>query len=408
MQHAPDPRLATLRGPVPAKAHNARTIAALTKNPACTRRAVIDAAGIDKEPLARRIGFEANFGQSRFALARGNTFEAMVKRDGCAELLRLLRTALDLDLDEATYTDLETVDGQIDQQARNATASAALGRSGESTDQVPALFDHPLLRFDVAGQPVYLEPDLVAFQHQGVFTVVEIKSFPVIDGQADGTAVAAAAIQSAVYVLALRQLLGRGDEAVSHEVVLVCPENFANRPVAVRLDVRKQLIVLRHQLARLARVETMVESLPDGLTLDLGLDPDGRPTRPAAELVEALGQLPARYCPDCLAHCDLSFFCRDEARGTTAALGTNVIESLGGVPTVAEALAVAGGNTDATSLDATSLDETSLDETEALLRTLARLYAETAPQRPPAHPHSPAQQSPPAHQRPDVPAGVGA
>ena len=37
--------------------------------------------------------------------------------------------------------------------------------------------------------------------------MVEIKSFSVIDGQADGEKVAAAAIQSAVYVMALRDLL---------------------------------------------------------------------------------------------------------------------------------------------------------------------------------------------------------
>src|SRR6266542_2655711 len=49
---------------------------------------------------------------------------------------------------------------------------------------VGALFDHPLLRLSVGGRDVYLEPDLIAFQWKGQFHVVEIKSFPVIDGQA--------------------------------------------------------------------------------------------------------------------------------------------------------------------------------------------------------------------------------
>ena len=49
-------RVESLRGPVPGKRHNARTIAALTGNPGCTRRAVLDAAGVDKPKLAEHIG----------------------------------------------------------------------------------------------------------------------------------------------------------------------------------------------------------------------------------------------------------------------------------------------------------------------------------------------------------------
>ena len=61
--------------------HNARTIAALTSNPGCARRAVMDAAGVDKERPARHVGFPAKFGQSRFAITRGNAFEAQVKAE---------------------------------------------------------------------------------------------------------------------------------------------------------------------------------------------------------------------------------------------------------------------------------------------------------------------------------------
>ena len=92
----------------------------------------------------------------------------------------------------ATWTDLG---GDEDRPERSRAALTASG-SG------PALFDHPLLGLDVAGQRVHLEPDLVAARLAGRFHVVEIKSFAVIDGQADPAKVSAAAIQSAVYVLA--------------------------------------------------------------------------------------------------------------------------------------------------------------------------------------------------------------
>ncbi|MGX6602062.1 hypothetical protein ACWKSP_08010 [Micromonosporaceae bacterium Da 78-11] len=335
-----------LRGPGPGKRHNARTIAALTGNPGCTRRAVLDAAGVDKPQLAQRIGFAGSFGQSRFALARGNAFEAMLKTDDCA----LLRETLGIEDPAVGYDDLGD-DADDTLGARHGRTRELLG-SGQA-----ALIDHPLLTLEVAGQTVYLEPDLIAFQHEGRLQVVEIKSFAVIDGQADSAKVAGAAVQAAVYVLALRRLLG--DEKVSHEVVLVCAENFSLQPVAVVLDVRKQLSTLRRQLSRLESVADLIDALPAAVSFDLAL--------PVEDLVASLAQVEARYAPECLSACELSVYCRHEATGTTAALGRPVREALGGVETVVAALALADGTR-----------EPAPDETEAaaLLRAALRLRTE--------------------------------
>jgi hypothetical protein len=341
-----DTRLDGIRGAVPARRHNARTIAALTANPGCARRAVLDAAGVDKARLASYVGFPARFGQSQFAITRGKAFEAQVKANGCAELLRLLREQLGLPIPEVSYDDLEVVGGNPSQQLRHARTRALLARAAASGQDAGTLFDHPLLRLDVGGRSVYLEPDLIAFQVRGRFHVVEVKSFAVVDGQADGDKVAAAATQSAVYVLALRDLLaelGFGPQTVAHEVVLVCPENFANRPTATLVDVRKQLTVLKRQLSRLARIDTLVELLPPGLTFDLHLDTAGVPGRPVPDLVTALHTVEARYAPECMASCEMAFFCRHEARGQTAALGRTIRDELGGVETVATALGLAAG-----------------------------------------------------------------
>src|SRR5439155_6828451 len=72
-------RLAELRGPdVPAKALDARALAALAANPGCKRRAILDGAGVNKAALASALGSPSAFGQSQFALTRGNAFEAKV------------------------------------------------------------------------------------------------------------------------------------------------------------------------------------------------------------------------------------------------------------------------------------------------------------------------------------------
>ena len=334
---------------MPAKRHNARTIAALTGNPGCDRRAVLDAAGADKVQIAERIGFPGGFGQSRFALARGNTFEAMLKADDCA-LLRSVLDAADL-----AYTDLgedtdDTVAARHDRTVRMLADARA------------ALIDHPMLTLRVAGQTVYLEPDLIALAHRGRLRVVEIKSFAIVDGQAESAKVSAAAVQAAVYVLALRDLLDRlglDPGLVDHEVVLVCPENFALRPVAVVLDVRRQLATLRRQLSRMASVETLIEALPAGLTFDPTLEPE--------DLIAALGRIDARYAPECLSACELSAFCRHESAGMTATLGRTVREALGGIESIDEVLALAHGEREPTEEQA---------EAAALLRSALRLRAE--------------------------------
>ncbi len=70
---------------MPAKALDARALAALAANPGCRRRAILDGAGVDKASLASALGSPSVFGQSQFALTRGNAFEARVKADGGAE-----------------------------------------------------------------------------------------------------------------------------------------------------------------------------------------------------------------------------------------------------------------------------------------------------------------------------------
>lgn len=175
-----------------------------------------------------------------------------------------------------------------------------------------------------------------------MFHVIEIKSFAIVDGQADPAKVAAAAVQSAVYVLALRDLLGREDQ-VHHETILVCPRDFSNQPAAARIDVRRQLTVLKRQLGRIARIEELLGQYPDDLTFDLDPDEHQRPRRPPGDLADAIRQVGANYTPECLSTCELCYLCRDEAQGTTGALGKAVRADLGGIEFTRQALALARG-----------------------------------------------------------------
>jgi hypothetical protein len=299
----------------------------------------MDATGADKQKLAAHTGYPAPFGQSEFAMARGNAFEAQVKDNGAAQLLTLLRETLGLDITEAHYTDLNDVGGNQDNELRHVyTRQQLTAPAGDRG----TMFDHPLLRLEVAGRHAYLEPDLIAFQLRGMFHVVEIKSFAIIDGQADPAKVAAAAVQSAVYVLALRDLLGRQGQ-VHHETILVCPRDFSNEPVAARIDVRRQLTVLKRQLGRMARIEELLAEYPEDLTFDLDPDEQQQPRRLPGDLAASIREVGANYTPECLSTCELCYLCRDEATGTTGALGKDVRADLGGIEYTKQALGLARG-----------------------------------------------------------------
>ncbi|MEV6959758.1 hypothetical protein AB0M97_11260 [Streptomyces sp. NPDC051207] len=353
-------RLAELRGPdVPAKALDARALAALAANPGCRRRAILDGAGVDKAALASALGSPSAFGQSQFALVRGNAFEAKVKADGGTELLRLVHEKLDRAAEPpagARVPDL-TATGPEGRAARTALAL----REATGTPGAWTLLDHPMLALDVAGSPAFLEPDAVVVHPDGGWTVVEIKSFPMLDGSADPAKVGAAARQAAVYVLALEEVAARLDPApeVRHRILLVCPKDFSNLPAASVVDVRKQRAVTRRQLARLTRIEDIARTLPEGTCFS--------PELPADRLTEAVEAVPAAYAPECLSACELAFHCRARSReaGAVTSLGRPVRAELGGLSTVGDVLAAARG-------EAGDPD----DPAVAALRRAARLRAE--------------------------------
>ncbi|MFJ8955279.1 hypothetical protein ACIRO1_34825 [Streptomyces sp. NPDC102381] len=370
-----DDRLDALRGSGSRRPYNARSLAALENNPRCTLRALLDASGSDKAAIAARTGYPSPFGQSSFAFARGNAFEAMVKDNGCAELLRVLRETLGLTLPEVAYLDLNEVGGVGGKKTRREHSAEVLLQAARGTGD-GTLFDHPMLHLQVGGEEAFLEPDLVAFRIDGIFYVVEIKSFPIIDGQAAPTQVRAATTQACAYILALRALLakeGIGPEAVSGTVVLVAPKDFTNRPTAAFVDARKQVAALSRQLARIKRIGDLVDLLPEGLTFDLDLDKDERPRRPPEELAAAVDQVQATYRPDCLSHCEMAFYCRARAREEASldVLGPAVREQLGGIDTTTMALGLARGQLTPTP------DQS---DTAAALRHAARLRAELTAQ----------------------------
>jgi hypothetical protein len=345
-----DQRLARLRGSLTERPHDAATLAALTANPGCRRRAVLDAAGIRKSELAERLDLPHSR-PSLLARQQARDFEEKVLDNGGAELLALLRPLLGLGTHEVRHLSLqESMAGATQSQTPvfvvNETlfkrTRAAIVQAARRDGDAYTLMEYPVLRLMVAGSPVFLEPDTVAFQAQGQFHVVEIRPFSIIDGQADPAQVTTAVIQAAVHVLALQELLAEENlptDLVSHKIILVGPKNFSRNPTAVRVDIRNQLTSLHRQLERLNRIADLIADLPDDITFDV--TSDSSMDRDA--LTQALSHTQARYTPSCRTFCDLALHCREEARSLDLAdvLGEEVRSELGPVDTLGAALALA-------------------------------------------------------------------
>lgn len=347
-----DERLARIRGSLPPGRANARSVAALTQNPGCTRRRVLDSAGIKAHELAANLGHPTLRGQSPFAIEGGNRFEDRLKRRSGYELLV---EALEpfVELPKPPDLVVEDVnagrpgrDPQAWMDARAKRTDAALTLIAGGDPSAPHIVDHPVLRFDLAGVTVNLEPDALAFRVGERLELVEIKSFPIIDGQADPAKLSATAGQAAVYHMALRatlERLGFDPELLVWSVILVAPRNFGRTPIASRIPLKKKSMSLERVLRAVPRTADVLDGLPDDLTFDVdpGGDLDEGDMR--AALAAAVSSVAAFYVPECAQNCDMAKFCRQEAwtNDDPARLGRDARDNLAGVHSLADALRLA-------------------------------------------------------------------
>jgi hypothetical protein len=339
--------LTQIRGELPGGRANARTVAALTHNPGCTRRRVIDAAGIRAPVLAKRAGYEPTSGQSPFAIASGTMFEWRLKQGKDYEpLLDVLRERFAFDIEKPRILDINVGAGVVGSEEwlkdRARRTDEALGAMARGDDDAPNLVDHPVLTFALAGVQMYLEPDALAFRIADKLEVVEIKSYAVIDGQADPSKVAATAGQSAVYVLALRAAMERlslDPNLIAWSVILIAPRNFSRQPTAHRIPIRKKAAAISRVLRSVPNTMEVLERLPSEFTLG----PNPNQPNCASRTTEAVKRLPAVYVPECLSSCDMAQFCRAEsvALDDVGRIGRPARDALAGIDTLADVLRLA-------------------------------------------------------------------
>ena len=185
------------------------------KNPACAANTLSAVHNVRLDKAAESIGLDPSFGQSPFAIARGNAFEAGLFAADAARLRTALERKACLPSASSGFLDLRlrmnggpsvrTVDEALD-RTRQWLADLAAGRGEASIVAAPmvriprgVILPEALLILDVA---------TVTRDAMGpIITVGEIKAFPDRGGHTDAGQLAAARAQAGLYRLALEMAI---------------------------------------------------------------------------------------------------------------------------------------------------------------------------------------------------------
>jgi len=284
------------------------------KNPTCEANTLSAVHNIRLDAAAKQAGLAASFGQSPFAIARGNRFEAGLFFDEAAKLRQALerngclptgsKGLLDLRLRTNGGTKVTSVD-----QALEHTESW-LHRIASDPSRAESIVAAPMIRIPkgVILPEALLIIDLVTVVRlEGVarITVGEVKVFPDRGGHTDPEQLATARAQAGVYRHALElslQSLGLTDAIeLASDGILVFTWPGSNSP-AIRPaeDLTYQAIRAERGFRRLEEVAQSIVR-----------EDDFAADNPA--LIERVLDAETDYSEACLGFCDLAPRCHKRA-----------------------------------------------------------------------------------------------
>ncbi|MBU3690317.1 MAG: hypothetical protein B7C54_04390 [Acidimicrobiales bacterium mtb01] len=318
-----------------AKRETRRRFEQWARNPQCHANVISAVHNVKMGAVARRENPQApREGQSVFALARGNSFEAGLVRDGGDLLITALQRADVIDSLSADFADhriaanggtLADLDAAV--EAGHAfLKSLAEGRVfngavSSLTVRIPRgiMLPEALLIIDVLAVQTHGERPVIA--------VGEIKTYADQGGHTSRSDLAAARAQMGLYVHALEVTLdGLGiaravDVSVEGFLVLTYPGS--NQP-SVRSGED-----LRYQLERARRGFELMEDSAQLMNGAYGAGDDDDPE----SLFDLVRHADTFFQDSCLSFCERADFCHANAlaKGHGVALGDDVGRFLGGV-----------------------------------------------------------------------------
>lgn len=316
------------------------------KNPTCGANTLSAVHNVRMDKAAETAGLEPSFGQSPFAIARGNRFEAGLFLHEASKLRIALEKKGVLPDGSTGLLDLRL---KLNGGARVSSIDQALHETEEwirriATDPAGAesIVAAPMIRIPkgVILPEALLIIDAVAVTQapdgRACVTVGEIKVFPDRGGHTDPRQLATARAQAGVYEHALRLAVGALGVVSKIEV---CSDGFlvftwpgSNSPsVRAHEDLTYQAIRAERGFDRLEQV-----------ALEIVRDDDFAADNP--HLVQRVLEAPTDYSEICLSFCDLAPRCH--ARALVADDGVvlgNEVQRLLGDTTISRALELMAG-----------------------------------------------------------------
>lgn len=340
--------ISKVRGTAPSAPRSVRGLAAYANVHQCRTAAVAFAAGIDSSKILSKTGYEPPFGQSPFAIARGNSFERLLRKDGYASLLATLSEGLGTDFSSAQVIDLRhgyppTTEGRRQRAEKTRELLLDIIQSGRNR----VVLDGAVFRADVGGESAFFEADEVAIGVNGGILIGENKSWPVIDRRpADPDALGAALDQAAMYVLLARSVVanaGLDPHRISGDVLIITPRNTGLAPTLNRESIENRIYRLERLLAATPKAFEILASIPS--TLSFGTV--GDTSRPLSDRIAALEAIMQHAgtsydAGTCMSSCVFATVCRlrlfeqgsPRIAGRSTAQATQDIP--GGLPRIAE------------------------------------------------------------------------
>lgn len=301
------------------------------KNPICQANTLSAVHNVPMADVTRRLGYHPTFGQSVFALARGESFERELLRDGATRLLEELTRKGVLPEKADGLADfrigmnggpLPSLDAAIDATKKLIRRVASTRKPGG-----PAIVSSATVRIPkgVMLPEAVLILDVLAIRYdreRPELMVGEVKTYPDRGGHTDGHNLAVARAQAGLYVHALELLLA---ELECERQVRLRRRGFLvlTRPGSNFPSVRAGED-LRYQAERARRGFELLEAAALGLPPfeHIGSDP-----------VAAVMEAETEYAEACLRFCDRANECHSSAlqAGNPAVLGDEVRSFLGSV-----------------------------------------------------------------------------
>jgi hypothetical protein len=307
-------------------------------NPECEANVLSAVHDIPMDRVALEVGLEPKFGQSPFAIRRGQIFERSLFEE---EALRLRKALIDqkvLPANASGFVDLRTQKNGGLQPTLDASRQAFLellkgfaAATGDARQHLPAVIASPGLA--VPGRAILPDGlfavDVLTVHPQPppgpiYLRVGEIKVYPDRGGFTSSTELASTRAQAGLYLHVLRRELTElgvsGAIEASVDGFLVLTRPGSNQPsVRAPEDLRFQA----------ARAESAFERLREAAARAVPPDINTKEVpRPRLELIAQAGK---RYGDRCLAFCELADHChaRALAAGSASALGEDVARLLG-------------------------------------------------------------------------------